>query len=61
MQEPRPILVAVDFSPHSEAALAWGLTYGRLLGVPVIVLHVVHDPARSPGSYVPEETTGPLP
>ena len=51
MTEPRPILVAVDFSPHSQAALIWALEYGRLLQAPVTVLHVVHDPAAAPGYY----------
>ncbi len=50
------ILVAVDFTPDSEAALIWGCEYAGLLGVPVTVLHVVHDPADAPGSYRTQDT-----
>jgi nucleotide-binding universal stress UspA family protein len=47
----RPILVAVDFSSDSEAALLHAARLGRELGAPLVVLHVVHDPAWSPGTY----------
>lgn len=47
----RPILVAVDFSPHSEAALVWAADAARKFGVALVVLHVVHDPAEAPGYY----------
>lgn len=46
-----PILVAVDLSPDSEAALVWAGTYAKAVGAPLEVLHVVHDPADSPGTY----------
>jgi nucleotide-binding universal stress UspA family protein len=46
-----PILVAVDFSKDSEAALAWAGEYARLAGAELLILHVAHDPAASPGFY----------
>lgn len=46
-----PVLVAVDFTPDSEAALIWACEYAALAGAEVTVLHVVHDPADAPGSY----------
>ena len=47
----RPVLVAVDFSSDSEAALIWGLKHAALISAPIIVLHVIHDPAETPGFY----------
>jgi len=46
-----PILVPVDFSPHSEAALLKGCELAECMKLPIIVLHVVHDPAEMPGYY----------
>jgi nucleotide-binding universal stress UspA family protein len=46
-----PILVAVDFSADSEAALIWACRYARLVGAELMVLHVVHDPGDAPGYY----------
>lgn len=46
-----PILVAVDFSEDAEAALVWACGYAGQVGAEVLVLHVVHDPIESPGSY----------
>jgi len=54
------ILVAVDFSPDSEAAFRWAARTARRLGVPLVVLHVVHDPASAPGSYAEEDSSGPM-
>jgi len=48
----KPILVPVDFSPHSEAALAHAGYLGDSMGAPLLVLHVVHDPGDMPGYYV---------
>lgn len=45
------LLVAVDFSPHSEAALDHGCALAACLGATPLVLHVVHDPAEMPGYY----------
>jgi len=49
--EKRPILVPVDFSPHSEAALVHACSLAQCLGAPLLVLHVVHDPNEMPGYY----------
>ena len=47
----QPILVPVDFSEHSEAALLLAAEFAACLGCPIIVLHVVHDPGEAPGFY----------
>lgn len=46
-----PVLVAVDFSKDSEAALVWACRYANLSGSSLAVLHVVHDPGDAPGYY----------
>ncbi len=46
-----PILVAVDFSPYSEAALLKAGEFAECMNAPLIALHVVHDPAEMPGYY----------
>ena len=46
-----PLLVPVDFSSHSEAALEFAISLADLLDAPVVVLHIVHDPGESPGFY----------
>lgn len=48
----QPLLVAVDFSPHSREALRWAAEMAQCIDAPVIVLHVVHDPESSPGYYM---------
>ena len=48
-QKNRPILVPVDFSPHSEAALVCAAELAGTLGNELIILHVVHDPGDAPG------------
>ena len=47
----KPILAAIDFSPHSERALLWAARAARDFEAPLAVLHVVHDPAAAPGYY----------
>jgi len=47
----RPILVPVDFSGHSLAALLKACELSDCTKQPVIILHVVHDPAEMPGYY----------
>ena len=46
-----PILVAVDFSEDSREAVLWASHEAMHLGARLIILHVVHDPAASPGFY----------
>ncbi len=46
-----PILVAVDFTADSEAAVIWACDYAAAAGADVTVLHVVHDPGEAPGAY----------
>ncbi|HEB96633.1 MAG TPA: universal stress protein [Sedimenticola thiotaurini] len=46
-----PILVPVDFSPHSEAALLYACRLADCLDQPLLILHVAHDPAEMPGYY----------
>ncbi len=48
----RPILVPIDFSPHSEAALVAAMEMAEALHSRLIVLHVVHDLAEAPRYYV---------
>jgi len=50
-----PILVAVDFSTDSAAALRWALDQADILDAPVHIVHVVHDPAEAPGKYKPQK------
>lgn len=47
----RPTLVAVDFSEDSRAAVLWASAFNAHVGGPLILLHVVHDPAAEPGYY----------
>lgn len=47
----QPVLVPVDFSPHSEAAFLCAIDLAKCLGQPLLVLHVVHDPGSMPGYY----------
>ena len=48
-----PVLVAVELSESSEAALFWACGYAEAVGAPLEILHVIHDPADSPGTYSP--------
>lgn len=45
------VLVAIDFSDDARAALAWACRYAARTAAQLTLLHVVHDPASSPGSY----------
>ena len=53
MRKPKkaPILVPVDFSPHSEAALLKACELADCPKSPIVVLHVVHDPSDMPSYY----------
>ncbi len=46
------ILVPVDFSAHSEAALLFAAECAGRMDATLKVLHVVHDPGESPGYYL---------
>lgn len=45
------ILVPVDFSDHSAAALIKASEYAEAMSASLVVLHVVHDPGEMPGYY----------
>lgn len=47
----QPILVPVDFSSDSEAALRCAAELSTLFKAPLLVVHVVHDPGDAPGYY----------
>ena len=47
----KPILVPVDFSDYSRAALLKACELSDCTGQPIVILHVVHDPADMPGYY----------
>ncbi len=47
-----PILVPVDFSPHSGAALMWAAQQARHVSAPLLLVHVAHDRPDDPGYYV---------
>ena len=49
--ERRPILVPVDFSSCSEAALLFAAHFAGCAQAPLLVLHVVHEPRNEPGFY----------
>lgn len=51
----QPILVPVDFSRYSEAALLCAAELSAMLKSPLVVLHVVHDPGETPGYYTVED------
>lgn len=48
---PARVVVAVDFSEDAAAALLWACRYAELIDAELALLHVVHDPASSPGFY----------
>ncbi len=45
------ILVPVDFSIYSEAALLKACEFAKCLKQSLVILHVVHDPSQLPGYY----------
>ena len=46
------VLVAVDLSADSRAALLWACEHAANANASLTVLHVLHDPAEDPGKYV---------
>ena len=49
--EDQTVLVAIDFSDDSKAALIWACNYVKRVRTNLILLHVVHDSASHPGFY----------
>lgn len=49
------IIVAVDFSSDSAAALLWACEYAVCVESQILVLHVVHDLSNAPGFYRQED------
>jgi nucleotide-binding universal stress UspA family protein len=49
-----PIVVGIDGSPASDAALAWACDEARLRGLPVVALHVLEVPYELPRVPVAE-------
>jgi len=49
------ILVPVDFYPHSEAAVGCAAQLADFMKLPLVILHVVHDPVDVPGFYTKEK------
>ena len=47
----QPILVPVDFSLASQTALLKAGGWAQCLKLPIVILHVVHDPGDMPGYY----------
>ena len=47
----KPILVPVDFSSNSEAALVNAAELAENLGSDLVILHIVHDLNEAPGYY----------
>ena len=47
----KTILVAVDFSDASVAAVEQALKLAAAFDAKVVALHVIHDPAEAPGFY----------
>jgi nucleotide-binding universal stress UspA family protein len=45
------ILVAVDFTSFSEDALFFASELANKMETSILVLHVIHDPAETPGFY----------
>ena len=47
----RPVLAAVDLQPGSDKLILWACEHAQSLNAPVVILHIVHDPAASLGFY----------
>lgn len=56
----RPILVPVDFSSCSRAALRFAADFIRCVSAPLLVLHVIHEAGNEPGFYRKYGTPGAL-
>lgn len=49
--ETHPVLVPVDFSSCSRAALEFAASFIQCVNAPLLVLHVIHDHGNEPGFY----------
>jgi nucleotide-binding universal stress UspA family protein len=56
----RPVLVPVDFSDCSRAALIYAARLTADTRTPLLVLHVIHDSGNDPGYYRREHDANPL-
>lgn len=45
------LLVPVDFTSFSEDALVFASELAKYMSAKLLVIHVIHDPAESPGFY----------
>jgi len=50
-EEQTILLVPVDFTSFSEDALVFASGLAKCMSAQLLVLHVIHDPAESPGFY----------
>jgi nucleotide-binding universal stress UspA family protein len=57
-EEKRRILVAIDFSEDSASALEYAANLCKRLDDRLIILHVIHDQAGSPGYYTEQKIKG---
>lgn len=57
-EENKRILVAVDFSDNSANALNYAANLCKRLDDRLIILHVIHDQAGSPGYYTDKKIKG---
>ncbi len=49
-KEKKPaLLVPVEFSVYSEAAVLFAARLAKCLDLPLMLLHMVHDPGELPG------------
>ncbi|MEZ5540976.1 MAG: universal stress protein [Pseudomonadota bacterium] len=55
-----PVLVPVDFSSCSRAALQFAANFMRCINAPLLVLHVVHEAGSEAGFYRRNGTPGTL-
>jgi len=56
-----PVLAATDLSSDSRKALVWAARYADAFRVPLIIIHVVHDPLDDPGFYRKNENDPMMP
>ena len=52
------ILAAVDFSDDSASALVYAASLSKRLDDKLVILHVIHDQAGSPGYYTEKKIKG---